>query len=82
MSYPSIWFKGMDEKEKESFVNSLKTSPLVPKLQEILLAWVNEAQKVTQKDYDNPAWAYRQAHDNGIVQAHNSVLKLFDPKEK
>lgn len=42
-----------------------------------------EASEISPKSYDNPNWAYRQAHSNGYKQALRDFTKLLtlDPEE-
>lgn len=80
MSFPSIWFQGMKEDEKQKLIHSLKNSDLSQRLQSILKEWERQLE-MTQKDYDSPAWAYKQAHRNGMQEAYKKLLSLFDHKE-
>ena len=42
-----------------------------------------EAAEISPKSYDNPNWAYRQAHSNGYKQAFKDFHKLLtlDPQD-
>jgi len=44
----------------------------------------NEDSEMSPKSYDNPNWAYRQAHVNGYKQCLRDFNKLLtlDPEEK
>lgn len=72
-------FVGLTEKEKEEFRHSLKYSPLVQKLREVLEAEIKRLEMPSKDAYENAAWAYRQADDNGERRALSKVLKLLTP---
>lgn len=80
-NYAAVWFQGLSEKEKAEMIQSLLYSPASRRLQEILESWEKEL-KVTRGDYENPAWAYRQAHENGMLEVYSKLKKLFDHGEQ
>lgn len=74
------------DEEKEIYQLSLLRVKWVLDHAKELLAYNQgsiEAAEMSPKSYDNPNWAYRQAHANGYKQAMADVSKLLtlDPKE-
>lgn len=80
MAFKEIWFRGLKGKDKEEFQQLLQYSPLREKAVEIVEGLLSEVERVNRKDYDNPAWAYRQAHLNGEVLAYQKVLEILRPE--
>lgn len=74
------WTRGKTEEEKPLYIESLKRAKWVfddlKKLVNSNLASL-EAGEISPKSYDNPNWAYRQAHTNGYKQALQDVTKLI-----
>jgi hypothetical protein len=66
------------EEEKNQFKESLKR---VQWVLDHIKTLVNtdgiEASEISPKSYDNPNWAYRQAHANGYKQAVKDFHKLL-----
>lgn len=79
-SYPEIWFRGKTQDEKAKMIALLDHSDTIERLLEILTAWENEL-SVTRGDYSNPSWAFKQAHENGMLEAYTKIKRLFDHKE-
>lgn len=82
----SIWTRHIkDPDEKTRVENELIHSPILKRLQELLKQAELEldVSERSVKAYDNPNWAYRQAHANGARQGINKALALitFDQKE-
>lgn len=78
---PMVWTKHLknDEEAKKRFESTLRnSSTLVSRLVEILKEKDNTVASVTNADYDNPSWAYSQAHRNGYRQALKDILDLFN----
>ena len=67
-----------NEEEANSFKESLKR---VKWVLDHIKTLVNtdgiEASEISPKSYDNPNWAYRQAHANGYKQAVKDFHKLL-----
>jgi hypothetical protein len=78
----TVWTKHLkSEKDKEDFVTSLKgqtyiTSRLVDILEENLDGILRS--EIKQADFEDAAWAYKQAFRNGKKAALKEVLDLFD----
>lgn len=79
--YPEIWFRGLNEKEKAELENALKYHQVVQRMIEIIEAFSKEVSSPSRKDYDNPSWAYKQAHFNGETIAYTKILELLRPKD-
>lgn len=77
---PSVWFNSLDPKDRETLEAQLKYSVLKEQFLKILEQFSRELPQ-TKPDYDNPSWAYRQAHINGLTEAYNKIRKLFDQGE-
>lgn len=70
--------------EKNDRIDSLKRAKWVLDLAKTIIVTDGiEAAELSPKSYDNPNWAYRQAHANGYKQAVRDFHKLLtlDPKE-
>lgn len=69
-----------DEAEKKQYVESLKRVKWVlddlKQLVDSNLA-SNEAGEMSPKVYNNPNWAYLQAHSNGYKQALKDIRNLI-----
>lgn len=82
---PSAWTSHIrTEKEKADFVKGLSaaTSTKVwDRLIELVNTRLDHIEKAEQ-DYNNPSWAYRQAHYNGYRQATKDILALINLHDK
>jgi predicted sugar kinase len=75
------WFKNLAEGDQEKFKELLKSSHRVLGRQKQILEQrlVDlEIKEVAEAAYENPAWAYKQAHLNGRRAEIHSLLKLLD----
>lgn len=79
-SYPEIWFRGKSPEDKERMIALMNHSDLVERLLEIIGSYEREL-SVSRGDYNNPSWAYKQAHENGLLEAYSKIKRLFDHKE-
>lgn len=80
---PVDWTKGLDD--KDSFETLVRNSTQVlGRLKEIIEEYESNVVKeeITSKYYDNPAWAYKQAHNNGVRQGLKKVVDLLSFMEK
>lgn len=77
MSFPSVWFQGLNKEDKELLAKQLSNSFLKDRLAEIIKSELRGLKSKTS-DYENPSWAFKQADQNGQERAYNFVLKLFD----
>lgn len=78
---PIEWGKHLkNEEERREFLLAVQHDTLVlGRLSEILqekLAGL-EGREVSAAEYDNPAWAYKQAHINGMKAGLTQVLKML-----
>lgn len=80
-----------DNKEKEQFQQSVYGSKRVLDRLKGIIDELEKGVDRTEKDahiYENPSWAYLQAHWNGYKAALTAILKIVDldqqqiPKEK
>lgn len=64
--------------EKNDRIDSLKRAKWVLDLAKTIMVTDGiEAAELSPKSYDNPNWAYRQAHANGYKQAVRDFHKLL-----
>ena len=69
MDLPERWTRGLDERGKRELYASLNSSAFT-RLVEILRELDIEAAALKEADYQNPSWAYFQAHKNGERSAY------------
>lgn len=82
----SVWTRHItDPDQKARFEQELINSNVLDRLRELLKQAELEldVSERSVKAYDNPNWAYRQAHANGIRQGFSKIKSLltFDKKE-
>jgi hypothetical protein len=66
------------EEEKEQFKQSLyRVKWVLDHAKSLVNTDALEASEISPKSYDNPNWAYRQAHSNGYKQAIRDFHKLL-----
>ena len=76
-----VWLRGVGDRQTEiDQVLHYISLPLTQKLISLIEQKLNEVSK--GPDYDNPNWAYKQAHMNGYEQALNQVLQLLNKDHK
>lgn len=80
MKFKAIWFQGVAGKEKQDLQQSLMYSPIRERLLEIVQGFLDEVERPSRKDYDNPSWAYKQAHMNGEILAYQKILEILRPE--
>ena len=75
------WLKKCkSEEDKAKYIASLQRAKWVlDDLSELVDSNMsaNEAGEISPKSYDNPNWAYRQAHVNGYKQALKDLKNLI-----
>lgn len=79
------WTKGMSAEEAERFKNSFKSSKMVlDRLMELLIEYENKIDRDESNItvYDNPNWAFRQAHFNGDRSRLNKIKTLINPDQE
>lgn len=72
------WFSNLpkaDQEDRKKFV--LSNAKVLDILSQIVYNMSIVESKPSNKDYDSPNWAYKQAHQNGKVEALNEVLRLL-----
>ena len=71
------------EEDKHQFEQSLKRVQWVlDHIKSLVNSDSIEAAEISPKSYDNPNWAYRQAHANGYKQAVKDFHKLLTLDQK
>lgn len=81
MGIPSDWIKHLPEKERKDFEDVLRNSTYVlTRLQDILNTKVDtlDRKEVDLTAYENPSWAYQQAHLNGKRSGLLEALRLLE----
>lgn len=79
-----LWTKNMGQKEKEAFETLLRNNTIiVRRLLEILAERKEEYERreISKTEYDNPSWAYKQAHTNGAKTELKFIESLFKLNE-
>ena len=80
-----FWFSDCMEDEKkieERRKKLLQFSEICGIIEGLIEKKIENLDSVTEKDYDSPSWACKQAHINGEKQAYKDVLDLLVfPKE-
>lgn len=75
------WTKHLktDEERKEFEKSVLHDTYILGRLGDILEGMLKEisARERSSAEYDNPAWAYKQAHINGLKAGLTKVLELL-----
>ena len=78
----TAWTKHIsDDKEKEQFKNEVLGSKRVLERLSVLIDQLDyglSEEEISPKVYDNPNWAYRQAHANGVKFALRKIKTLTD----
>lgn len=79
MSLSTKWFyKCKSPDDKEQLKKTLSASRHILDLLEEIVSKELEAERAVPKsDYDNAAWAYKQADRNGATRAYLNVLNLI-----
>ena len=76
----TVWTKNLKtEAEKENFTNQLLGArPVLQRLNDLLEEKEAELDRSerSQKAYENPNWAYLQAHRNGCASMLQSIKEL------
>lgn len=85
IKYGSTWASHIQEQEaKKAFLESTMLvlgSTTIDRLRDIINEGILETYEDKPHDYDNPSWAYKQAHSNGKRQALVRLLELLEIKE-
>ena len=74
----SVWHSHLkNEKEKKDFIEYVRNSEKVLERLKDICEGIKREARASSLDYDNPSWAYRQAHSNGIEEAVDKVIKVL-----
>lgn len=75
------WTKHLkSEAEKKEFIDAVRHDTLVlGRLADIIQEKLQGLQnrETSPSEYDNPSWAYKQAHTNGLKLGLTSILSLL-----
>lgn len=75
----SKWFSHLKGEESEEFQQRIKlATPVLQRLKKILDEKLDAANANPTTQYDQAAWAYKQADLNGYNRAINDVLKYLE----
>lgn len=76
-----VWTKHLKtDEERREFEKTVRHDTLVlGRLEEIIQEKLSglENREVSLDDYNNPSWAYKQAHMNGIRKGLTEILDLL-----
>lgn len=78
-----MWTQGMSKEEKEDFTRVLSleiNSRVWTRLKEVINTKKTslEVSERSTELYDNPNWAFQQAHNNGAIQMLVLINKLLE----
>ena len=79
-NFKMFWFgdcEGDAKKIEERRKKLLQFSEICGIIVGVLERKIENLDSVTEKDYDSPSWAYKQAHINGEKQAYQDLLDLL-----
>lgn len=78
----TVWTKNLKTKEEQDNFNNqvLGARPVLERLTDMLDEKLTELERtqLTLKAYDNPNWAYQQAHKNGYAGALTYLKDLIN----
>lgn len=75
-----FWFsdcEGDEKKVEERRKKLLQFSEICGIIVNVIEKRLENLDSVTEKDYDSPSWACKQAHINGEKQAYKDLLDLL-----
>lgn len=80
----SDWARVLSETDQESVRELLKNKHLIDAFLRVLdrIEAEEERRDISLAAYENPAWAYMQAHTNGTKRAYNRIRSLFKQDSK
>lgn len=75
-----LWFKGLDEKQKERRVTLVKNSKRILAALREITDHLSEETLIPAKteDYKNPGWALEQAHNEGYRRALFELRNIME----
>lgn len=80
-----VWFSDCEEDPKkieERRKKLLQFSEICGIIENVIEKKIENLDSVTEKDYESPSWAYKQAHKNGEKQAYKEILDLISFPEE
>ena len=78
---PSVWFIGLDKEKKTEFEGALRHSTVaLSALYNILEAYLDECEfkEVSEKTFETPEWAYKQAYYAGQKSQLRKIMYLIE----
>ena len=79
-SFKMFWFsdcEGDEKKIEERRKKLLQFSEICGIIEGVIERKIENLESITEKDYDSPSWACKQAHINGEKQAYKDMLDLL-----
>ena len=77
------WVKGVPKDRVENLEKLVRNSHIVlSRLKEIVEEDLKDLNKHPEADYSNPAWAFKQAHENGKQEYARQMLSLLNFLER
>ncbi len=77
----SVWFHGIDEDKKEEFEGAIRNSTVaLSALYSILDSYLEECEfkEVSEKTFETPEWALKQAYFAGQKQSLRKIMYLIE----
>lgn len=74
------WTAGLSEEQANTIKDLVKRNTiLIGRFREIVSNKMqsSERKQISEKEYDNPSWAYKQADSNGYQRALKEILELI-----
>jgi len=80
MTLPITWVANIKDRDKQkvqlvAYQTVLEGDQTFKRLRQIIKEDLDKLE--TTYDYNNPSWAYQQAHNNGIKEGLTRILKLI-----
>lgn len=80
MKLPIVWVSNIKDRDQQksqlvTYQTVLEGDKTFKRLRELIKEEIATLDKNT--DYSNPAWAYKQAHNNGLKEGLTKVLTLI-----
>ena len=78
---PLAWTSGLSEDEKKEFEKAVRNDTYVlSKLRKVIDEEIEnlDRQEISSSSYDNPSWAFKQAHGNGVRAGLIKVRRLLE----
>ena len=81
MKYDKRWIAGVNERDRKIIEDFLAVdNKILDRLREICYNMVKSSE-VGDTDFENPNWAFKQAHWLGYRKAYNQMIMLLTQKD-